>query len=251
LGWSCGGDQEKTDPRDLKHWSMTNLSRGDMIVNMKGTMKTIFIIPLMILSVAGGSAIVASLAKRQRIANNAPIPNQVGATAAFTVVDTLQYPAPTLTPTPSPKTPVVDSITGYDFSPIEREIFNLVNLERSRVGLNQLAYSGGLDRSSQEWSNKMNSSRNYDHGPYGTLMQKNGISYRTAGENIHNVRVPLDTPSILMYGGSPTIGGTTYRITGWMQSPQHKQNILDPNWTHFGVGGTKGYWTQHFAELIQ
>jgi len=47
--------------------------------------------------------------------------------------------------------------------------------------------------------------------------------------------------------GYPT---TAAVMTGWMNSTGHRQNLLDPRFTHLGVGqATNGsiYWTQDFG----
>jgi len=65
------------------------------------------------------------------------------------------------------------------------------------------------------------------------LMRSQGISYRTAGENL---------------AGAPSVE-TAHR--NLMNSPGHRANILNPNFTHVGVGIVNGgpygkMFTQHF-----
>ncbi|CAG8703899.1 42489_t:CDS:1, partial [Gigaspora margarita] len=35
----------------------------------------------------------------------------------------------------------------------------------------------------------------------------------------------------------------------WMNSQGHRENILNPNYKHFGIGRTGNYWTQLFGRL--
>lgn len=61
-----------------------------------------------------------------------------------------------------------------------------------------------------------------------------GINYRAAGENIaQGQRTPQQV------------------VQAWMQSPGHRQNILNANYTHIGVGFVEDgyYWTQQFIQL--
>ena len=78
----------------------------------------------------------------------------------------------------------------------------------------------------------------YHNSPtYGSpfdMMAKFGISYRTAGENSAEGQ---SSPAEVM--------------NGWMNSPGHRRNILDPNFTQIGIGIAKNaqgryIWTQQF-----
>ena len=63
------------------------------------------------------------------------------------------------------------------------------------------------------------------------MMRDFGVSYRTAGENIaQGQRTPQEV------------------VNAWMNSAGHRQNILNGNFTHIGVGyETSGnHWTQMF-----
>jgi uncharacterized YkwD family protein len=63
------------------------------------------------------------------------------------------------------------------------------------------------------------------------MMKQFGISYKAAGENIAmGQRTPQEV------------------VTAWMNSPGHRANILNANFTHLGVGyvASGNYWTQMF-----
>jgi len=67
------------------------------------------------------------------------------------------------------------------------------------------------------------------------MMQNAGISYRSAGENIAR--------------GQKTAEAV---MKGWMNSPDHRSNILGSGYTKMGIGfaaGSEGtpYWVQIFA----
>ena len=76
----------------------------------------------------------------------------------------------------------------------------------------------------------------FDHNSptYGSpfdMMRSYGIDYRTAGENIAmGQRTPQEV------------------VNAWMNSPGHRANILNGDFTHIGVGYVEqgNYWTQQF-----
>ena len=63
------------------------------------------------------------------------------------------------------------------------------------------------------------------------MMKAYGVSYKAAGENIAmGQRSPQEV------------------VQAWMNSQGHRENIMNPNFTHIGVGHvtTGNYWTQMF-----
>ena len=68
-------------------------------------------------------------------------------------------------------------------------------------------------------------------------LRANGVSYRTAGENIAS--------------GQQTAEAV---VAAWMKSPGHRANILNPHFGHLGVGAVLNtatgqiYWTQLFSD---
>jgi len=125
-------------------------------------------------------------------------------------------------------------------SVFEQQIVDLVNAERDKAGLRPLVADLELTKVARVKSQDMRDQNYFDHTSptYGTpfeLMDRFGITYRLAGENIAaGQRTPTET------------------MDGWMNSPGHKANILRPEFTHIGVGYLTGgeyktYWTQIFV----
>lgn len=119
----------------------------------------------------------------------------------------------------------------------EREVIRLVNAERAKYGLAALQEDAALTRTARMKSQDMRDNRYFDHNSptYGTpfqLMKSQGISYRTAGENI---AMGYATPEAV--------------VNAWMNSSGHRANILNSSYTKIGVGYVESgnYWTQHFA----
>lgn len=118
----------------------------------------------------------------------------------------------------------------------EREVFNLTNVERTKQGLAPLQIDNELSKVAREKSRDMAVNNYFDHNSptYGSpfdMMRSYGISYRTAGENIaKGQRSPEEV------------------VKAWMNSPGHRENILNSNYTHIGVGYVEqgNFWTQQF-----
>ncbi len=121
----------------------------------------------------------------------------------------------------------------------ELEVVRLVNVEREKNGLKPLAENWELSRVARYKSDDMGSKRYFSHTSptYGSpfdMMRSFGIRYTSAGENIAM--------------GQRSAAEV---MKGWMNSPGHRKNILNPNFTQIGVGyavnssGTP-YWTQMF-----
>lgn len=123
-----------------------------------------------------------------------------------------------------------------DLSAFASEVINIVNAERAKEGLSPLAEVGELsayaELRSSELVNNFAHERPDGSSPLNYVMGMSGVF--TSGENIAaGYRSPEDV------------------MIGWMNSPGHHANIMNPDFTMIGVGcyesnGTL-YWTQIFA----
>jgi uncharacterized protein YkwD len=126
----------------------------------------------------------------------------------------------------------------------EQEMIDSVNRERAQVALESLSWCPALALSSTAHSEDMATRDYFEHAsPEGEEVwdraKEQGYDYSTVGENI---AVGQRSVSEVM--------------TGWMNSPGHKANILKADYTHFGYGRATGihegdagyiYWTQNFG----
>lgn len=119
----------------------------------------------------------------------------------------------------------------------EKEVVRLVNEERTKNGLKPLTYDWELSRVARIKSQDMKDNKYFSHTSptYGSpfqMMKKFGITYRSAGENIARGQ---STPQAV--------------VNAWMNSSGHRANILNPSFTHIGVGYVANgrYWTQMFV----
>ena len=123
----------------------------------------------------------------------------------------------------------------------EDEVIRLVNVERSKQGLQLLTKNWELCRVARYKSADMANKGYFSHTSptYGSpfkMMESFGIRFSSAGENIaYGQRTPQEV------------------MNGWMNSPGHRSNILSPSYTQIGVGMAKNssgvlYWTQMFIK---
>jgi uncharacterized protein YkwD len=99
----------------------------------------------------------------------------------------------------------------------------LLNAERARRGLLPLHERQPLTEASQAYAERMVAERFFAHeDPVGYLLDGTWI----AGQNLAWAEGPLSVP---------------YRIVeGWMGSPEHKRNILRPDFGEIGIGIAPG-----------
>lgn len=130
------------------------------------------------------------------------------------------------------------SISKENPNQMKTNIFTLVNNERAKAGLKPLVESQVLDTSTTNKANDMFAKNYWAHvSPEGNtpwvLFGNVGYSYNFAGENLAK-----DYFS----------GGET--VTGWMNSPGHKENILNPNYTETGIAVVDGTLSGASTRLI-
>jgi uncharacterized protein YkwD len=120
--------------------------------------------------------------------------------------------------------------TAWNQSSAESTLWQLLNGDRVNNGLRPLQQSGTMV-SLARWRSKDQIQRDYfSHTILGTGYEVyhwydlNGVNYKLGGENIgwNNGYADGDSPVAVN--------------TGFMNSPGHRANILNPVWTHGGVG---------------
>jgi hypothetical protein len=116
---------------------------------------------------------------------------------------------------------------------IRKEIFDLINYERDKRGIEKLVRNDILDNIAQEYSERMLKENFYSHtDPQGNnhydRLQEMNIFYTTATENLAYNPFYSDTNL------------TEEIVYGWIKSPGHSIPILDTNkpiiWNNLGVG---------------
>lgn len=127
---------------------------------------------------------------------------------------------------------------------LEAEVIKLVNVERSKRGLQALKADWEISRIARYKSQDMINKKYFSHTSptYGSpfkMLETFGIRFSSAGENI---AYGQKTPAAVM--------------NSWMNSSGHRANILSPSYTHIGVGLAKTssgvcYWTQMFTKPLK
>jgi uncharacterized protein YkwD len=137
---------------------------------------------------------------------------------------------------------------------LERRILQLTNEARRKNGLPSLDSDNDLAVKARGKSDDMLTNNYFSHtSPEGTtlkdrLQEEKPASFKTIsriGENIYmgarfDYSADIKTQARMI-------------VDGWMTSPGHRRNILDPNYTHIGVGVSAKdkmcYATQIFAQV--
>ena len=119
---------------------------------------------------------------------------------------------------------------------IEKEVIRLSNLERSKRGLKPLTEDLKLSKVARLKSQDMAKKNYFSHTSptYGSpfkMIKSFGINYSSAGENIAKGQKSAQQV-----------------VNSWINSSGHRANILNPGFTHIGVGYSSdgNYWTQMF-----
>ena len=141
-------------------------------------------------------------------------------------------------PPPTTAPPTTTAPAGLD--PMLVEVLTLVNAERAQRGIAPLQIQAQLNQAAQVHSEDQARRNTLTHyGPNGETpgdrIDDTGYQYRTWGEN-----------AAMGFRSAASV------MTGWMNSPGHRQNILNSAFTEIGLGiavSSSGapYWTQVFA----
>ncbi len=117
-------------------------------------------------------------------------------------------------------------------SPITPEnILGLINKERVANGLNELQVNYELNRAASMKSRDMVKRNYFEHYAFGItpwdFIRNSGYDYQFAGENL-----------------AMSFNTSEGMVRAWMNSPTHRDNILDTNFSDTGIGIVKGVYTE-------
>jgi uncharacterized protein YkwD len=149
-------------------------------------------------------------------------------------------------PRPQPKpTPVATGGTAPAGSLVAQEIA-LLKADRRAAGLPELAESAALDRIATARAQDMAANGYFSHYRPGhstlavlELLRANGVSFSWYGENI------------IWESGQPAASIAGHFNSWWMNSPEHRANILNTHYGHIGIGvavsGSRVYMVEDFT----
>ena len=117
--------------------------------------------------------------------------------------------------------------TSSNMNSDEKEVFDLINKQRTQNGLSSLKENMELQRVAKIKAQDMVNNNYFSHTSptYGSpfdMLKSFKISYNTAGENIAGNSSNSDA------------------VTAWMNSPGHRANILNSSFNQTGIGVVKG-----------
>lgn len=134
--------------------------------------------------------------------------------------------------TTTKKTTTGQTTTAISDSNYQTEVLRLVNIERDKAGLDPLTYypaaQAAADTRAAEIHEQWSHTRPNGESCF-TALTDIGIYYQAAGENI---AMGYRTPAAV--------------VEGWMNSPGHRENILNENFTHIVIGFNNYGWVQLF-----
>jgi uncharacterized protein YkwD len=127
----------------------------------------------------------------------------------------------------------------------EREIFDLINEERRKKGLGELTWDASLSRLARDYSQKMARENFFSH------YDGNGEAVDDRAKAMRIKNWSKIGENLFFCEGYDNPNATAVR--GWMKSPTHRDNILDPDYNVSGIGvaqtaSGKIYVTQVFLE---
>lgn len=152
-----------------------------------------------------------------------------------------------LVSSPASPTVTVPPTPAATASEVTTLIYTLTNEERAKLGLSLLEKDSFLEGLAMEHSENMARLNNFGHERYGwrTLDSQQAPGTMRA-ENLSLTPVRKYTPGNLL--SSEEIAAWT--IQGWLNSPRHREALLDVRLTRTGVGVVKTdeyfYITQDF-----
>jgi len=124
------------------------------------------------------------------------------------------------------------------FPALEKLIYEKTNAERAKQGLAPLSYEEDAGYFANTRAHE--ASERWDHTrpngkPFYHIFAEHKVLPQGCGENLYNITYSIFNAD---YIASPE--GTAFvaeqAITGWMNSPGHRANILEPNWNSMVVG---------------
>lgn len=131
------------------------------------------------------------------------------------------------------------TVSGQQWDEIDkaesREIFDISNILRKRYGKKPLTWSEPAATAAYKHSKEMHDKHYFSHdskwsGNLSQRLKRENINYQMAGENIA-AQYPDSAASVL----------------GWMNSIDHRKNLLNGTFNQLGVGVYHAYYTQDFV----
>jgi uncharacterized protein YkwD len=109
------------------------------------------------------------------------------------------------------------------------EVVAAANRARVKQGLSSLETNEAMMRAAMEYAAELAGRETLDH-------KSRTVGKEDAGERLRSVGVPWNRVGENLAMFSPRIGIAESSITGWLNSPGHRRNLLDANFRMTGAG---------------
>ena len=146
-------------------------------------------------------------------------------------------------PQPASYSPSASTMTGIAATGDERRAFQLINEERQRRGLRPLVFDGALTRLARYHSESM------ARGGFLSHTDRQGLDLRGRADalGLHGWKALGENIAYNQGYNDPT----AFAVERWMISEKHRENILNDEYTHAGLGVARAsdgtyYFTQVF-----
>lgn len=127
------------------------------------------------------------------------------------------------------------------------QVIDLTNFERRKMGLKDLRYNAKLEKAAQDHTDDMNTHDYFSH---------TGLSGSKPVDRIRNAGYlasfeACNCTKSYTVGENIALGQTTPEqvIEDWMESPDHRKNILNEDYDEIGIGISGNYWAQNFGNI--
>ncbi len=124
---------------------------------------------------------------------------------------------------------------------MEKRVFEAINNQREHAGIADLIWSDALANAALEQSKNMMERGFFAHvdpirGDLAKRLDGGGIEWSRCGENLFTEKGYIEP--------------VWTAVVEWMHSPGHKQNLLEPEFTHSGVGIARSAEARYFMTQI-
>lgn len=123
----------------------------------------------------------------------------------------------------------VNQSPGY-LSQREKELFDFINSERAKAGIDPLIFDPALNMIAEIRASEIVTNFSHENDVFGAKNYAIAVCLSLLGRTEYNAAENLARNNYPLYERS------TVAIRDLMKSPEHRENILNPNYVYLGVG---------------
>ena len=135
------------------------------------------------------------------------------------------------------------NVCALDVSQSAKEIVERTNAFRTKKGLESVHASAALQNAARDFARYMADTGNYGHHADGRTPEE-----RASAQGYESCILSENIAYQYRSNGYPSAGALAEAFTrGWMNSPEHRKNMLDPDVTQIGLGIARDKGGRYFA----